>query len=770
MNIVLYKNSKILPWKNFKVDDIADYLATLDTYTFTNAQYIKHGLNVVYKLNLSQQYLDMGAYGDLVKYDYMSCNNDPYPVANPFGKLVYYFITDKKWISESCIELTLKLDVINTFAGSYTLSPKTTIIRQHKNRWKNGTSPETKFPLIDLYSEGINPVLYKTRETTLYKQFTSTELDRNSYYLIYRSHTTDENSPIDLFLAFEEIAGIQYIAGEGSYEHIDTLIEFKSSWVGIIYGNDTDGNGYNYSGSIFLKSAINEVSGDKETNITIPITSSTAIVFTRNQLYVGVSSANGFLWTSHYKPYGRINFRDIALQNIFRLRIDTSGGFYPTSSSYFLTLTPSYITGLSFASNIHGSSTTITSYVGTIFDIDRTDPLLLKIIKLPYCPIDIDMGEGNIIEVPTDWEFAQGDVTFPSLLKYRGRNLSQSLEAVHCLVSDGEDYETPYNIFTQTGISAFGKRVSKNKQYETKLLHSDFYLQKFVYDSFSFDFIGEYMGEIDGARFLYVNEYASTTMSSMFMFKMTDFNFTGEEDEFGLKKDLQTYSNTLVISRNNEVPVYNSAYLNYIRTGYNFDIKTKNRQMTSNIISGVAQMAGAVVSAVAGGPIGAVGAVGLGVSAITKLTSTIVTTAQAEQNIQQKLRTAEMQGLSIVGSDDIDLLTVYTNDCKAKLIEYKVSEKMEKMLFDLFYYFGYVANYQGVPDTTSRKVFNYVQADILFDTIPNISNELANEIISKYKEGITFIHHYTLYDNNLQQVRGWDLDQQYENWEVNTSN
>ena len=749
MNIVLYKNSKILPWKNFKIDDIADYLATLDKYTFDNAQYIKHGLNVVYKLNLSQQYLDMGAYGDLVKYYYMSCNNDPYPVANPFGKLVYYFITDKKWISQNCIELTLKLDVINTFAGSYTLSPKTTIIRQHKNRWRNGTSPELKFPIVDLYTEGITPTLYKKSEDTLYAVYTGGYLDETTWFLIYRSQSQGDDAKVDVLMCADE--PLTFTSSTYGYTGWRNIREdFRTIYAGIIYGSDTNSGHNNIGAKVQMTD-----NHDEEHSITF--SSSTCVIYSYDYVAVGYVDGAGFHEENRYhykqgKKYQKIYLQNVAIVKAMKI-----------SQIRYSDLVPTYIENISQRLAVDYSGTTGTYNIGTIAQIDRSDPLLLKIIKLPYCPIQLDLSEESYSILPDNWTIDDQITNYPPLLRYIPNNTTTCFENEIYVNKYGLTLESPLDVFMQRSISAFGKIVAKNKQYETKLLHSDYYRQKFVYDSFSYDFIGEFIVDIDGPFEFQLKMLTSSAMSSRFM-----FSFQQYIDHINV--DMQDYSGLCQIIRNNEVPLYNSAYLNYIRSGYNYDLKTKNRQLTSNIISGVVQSAGAVVSAVAGGPIGVAGAVGLGISAFAKFSSTIFNTIQAEENIAQKLKSAELQGVSVNGADDVDLLTYYTNGTKPKLIRYYVSEKMEKLLFDLFYYCGYIAGFQGVPDTTSRKVFNYVQADILFDTIPNISNELANEIISKYKEGITFIHHYTLYDNNLQQVRGWDLDQQYENWEVNTSN
>ena len=82
---------------------------------------------------------------------------------------------------------------------------------------------------------------------------------------------------------------------------------------------------------------------------------------------------------------------------------------------------------------------------------------------------------------------------------------------------------------------------------------------------------------------------------------------------------------------------------------------------------------------------------------------------------------------------------------------------MRTALWKLFFYTGYVADIQGIPDTTSRIYFNFVQADVQFKKVPNLPASYITELKAKYMEGITFLHKY---NNKI------DFDQQYENWET----
>ena len=152
---------------------------------------------------------------------------------------------------------------------------------------------------------------------------------------------------------------------------------------------------------------------------------------------------------------------------------------------------------------------------------------------------------------------------------------------------------------------------------------------------------------------------------------------------------IQDYNNVLPIVRNNEIALYNIPYLNYIRNGYNYDVKTKNRQAMSNWL-GVGLGALGTIATLASAPanpISLVMGVGMGASTIKSIVSAISSQAQAEQNIQAKLQETSSQGASVSGSDDVDLMSEYTSN-RASIMTYQSSDIMRNLLFDLFYYTG----------------------------------------------------------------------------------
>ena len=123
----LYKGCKIYPSKNFVVQNISTYLASLYPEIIYNFQYVKHALSVEIKLNKSETLLDINHTN---RYNYCS-------IQNGTERVYYYFIVDRKWISMDCVKLVLQMDVINSFTYNvdYELDDKTLVHRQHFDRF-----------------------------------------------------------------------------------------------------------------------------------------------------------------------------------------------------------------------------------------------------------------------------------------------------------------------------------------------------------------------------------------------------------------------------------------------------------------------------------------------------------------------------------------------------------------------------------------------------------------------------------------------------------
>lgn len=791
--LFIYKNCKILKNKNFKVDDIQTYLSTLEPMNRVEngspvailGQWMKHQLKTKYVIEVSQTQLaglgsslarrvqDLASFEDNFNYNYLVAQNiDHYYVGTSprvfRATKVYYFITGKRWMGENAIELELEMDVINTMIDNYNsgeqhleLSEKTTILREHKNRWTyTGTElfPNYYKPKIDRYGEGISVPTYKVDEASLVESayiFGVYEPINLQFYLIYRARENPEehsDAPIDILMCADEPIYVR--GGTAGYSGSrDPRSEIGTDDWWFVYGGDGNNVGMKLSFT------------DKDGEQTIELTrTDQCISITRFKIQLLTLHTSGQATIEKtFKPKGFRKFTSVFFENVFVVR----EGYI--TFPWTISKVQSVPVDTSF------TPPTQNVKIGSIYELDRTDPKLLKVISLPYRPISVEWGfitesagqQRYSITMPSGWGVLAGS---PTLMRYQSSNLIDCFSSEYFrLRTPSNLFYNPFDVIGETEIYNFGnKSVKRNIKFETKLFHSDFYNIKFVYDSFVYTFRLENIHIRSyapfGLRFL-----VSSTMNSKMVFKFDGMDFVGLNGENGLLIDDQDYSNMVYIARNNELPIFNSAFLNYIRTGFNYDVKTKNRQLRSNIISSTIQIAGAVasgVSSVATGGFGVAGAIALGTSAVSSIYRTIEQTAQAEQNIAQKLKSTEMQGLSVIGSDDVDLMADYTENNKAKNVIFEVSPKMKKCLFDLFYYCGYIGNYQGIPRTNTRMWFNFVMAEPVYKNEQNLSQELVEELSKKYREGITFLHKVEVEENN-ETISKWDFEQEMENWETN---
>ena len=147
--------------------------------------------------------------------------------------------------------------------------------------------------------------------------------------------------------------------------------------------------------------------------------------------------------------------------------------------------------------------------------------------------------------------------------------------------------------------------------------------------------------------------------------------------------------------------------------------------------------------------------VSLTATAVTSIMRTINTAQEQDRSISQKLVQASMQGTSVQGSEDLDILTAFSGN-KAKLVEYKLSTQMENAMNELFYLCGYACHRYGYFNINSRIYFNFVQAEIEL-TNYTFNEDVAKALYEKYKEGVTFMH---------QVASTYDFAHQYENFEV----
>ena len=381
--------------------------------------------------------------------------------------------------------------------------------------------------------------------------------------------------------------------------------------------------------------------------------------------------------------------------------------------------------------------------------VDRTDAKNIKLIKLPYCPYPFNVIGGKLNIIDTSWfykEISQYDGTPLHVIQLN--NLNTKLEA-----DISADNTNPFDKLLHSSINP---SISDLRTYEDpKLLHSEFYAPSFVYDSFTLRIDLEKCDlawYIDNNTNNTIKFTMTSTINSKFLFTFTSYHSDKSESNF---------YNVIPVARNNEVVLYNVPYINYIRTGYQYDIKNKNISNISNAI-GLGLSAASIGASLLAPtvPLKVAGVVASAVSLAMSVKNTIVSAMQNENSIQQKLQQTKNQAASVSGSDDVDLMTEYCGNRLLYMV-YEPNTVMKSLINDLFFYAGYRSERMGLPNHNTRVNFDYLECDAVFENLGSIPNDCLEELVNAFKNGVTYLHKTTRGNKTK-----WDFRQEYENWEV----
>ena len=793
--LTLYYKSLLNKDKNFILDEpvygkpmVETYLATLQKETITGFQYVKHAVFLTIKINKNQQALNMGKNAD--DLNYIKIQNDG---ENP----KFYFIVGKNWKAEETIELVLNMDTLNSFRfnSDYELNAKTLIKREHRDRFSEFSSQSFSIELtcpmgisyhfytdlllssanlksvsfsmgphaipksnvsiysstnadgvrgvtirvnnntlldpaivplrvtyeilafnreIDLKSEEINCPVYKYDEMPLFEQEGRSAVN---WALYYRNADNQENSPVDCYLLPDTAISAIYQTGNGqvNVNNVPANGDYIIFYAMDVNGYNIDVDGHNY----IVKRTTGWAYG----------------TYVRFQL-LACRKYNGNLEVYQANMEGKeLAFPAIPVFSGEWKKIFT--GTYITVDTNYDKLAVRQVEDLPSAS----AWIVANQGIGTLFeinfgtmdslillstaDIDRTLAENIKIIDVPYCPSSYSLdGSGNIV-LPSLWKLDTN--------KYMIQLRNLGAKFVNDITSGARNVLVNFINEIPSGDLTDMKRTLK----DSKLYHSDYYRTKFVYDSFSKVFELEKMSNDlhpEDSIYFQFRFVMSRNIVSKFLFKFF----------YDYKVSLEDFNNIVAVARNNEEVLYNSSYLNYVRTGYNYDLKTKERQETSSAVgiglSALGMVASVVLAVATENPLPIAGAVAGAIGLVGQTANYAKQTAQNEDNIQRKLQEAQQQAVSVLNADDIDLLTEYSGN-KAKLCYYKASDRMMEILDDLFYYGGYITNEQKIPVVNSRYWFNFVQATLVLEETNNLTEEIENDIKSKFETGVTFLHY-----------------------------
>ena len=696
---------EITPEKNCVVDDLVGYLDSLTPLVVENFQYIKLDLDLYIKVNSSQVNVPK------FNYNYVSVKN------SDVDKIFYYFIIGSpKWISQNTIQLQLSLDTLNTFRYDLIWTNKTNITRQHKDRFSTTYTTTAQGKVlnrkIDGYDEGFAPVKYYDSGESI--RVTSADYD---FYLIYKNKedlNASSTVPMDCFLC--------------ASEEINLNISVNST--GIQFNN------YNIGDSLYAFAKDN-------TTFTTTI-KGTSYTISASGLYKGIAFfrlENGTNIAHVLKDDGSViipNIGNTALTDVTAtVKVRVCRSFIPevdASSQY------TYYSVLGQVEARNYSTMTIGQTSATLLSIDsvdRTDSRIVKIIKMPYAPFTLDFVNGKL-RIPAGWTYSGGYL------------LLNDLNTEFLNVIAGNDDFSDYVSLTVVP-SDIGKNKDNNIKFESKLYNSNFFSLKYIYDNFEKEFLLERYTARTAYPGVMINFKQSNNISSNSIFKFDAMN--------GTYKEPTLYGQFLNVNRQNEVALYNSDYLTYIRNGYNYDKKAKAQQLGAGLAGVAVGVVGAAASVFlpAAGVVGAAGAISFATSTISSIVSVINTSISNEQAIQQKLDNAKKSAASVSNTEDLNLLSYYNGNRLIKYTE-NINDNVKQSLYDLFRLTGYACNDYSVPVVNSRLYYNFLQCKAdLEDTDWTYGKTFLDDIKAKYEIGVTYFH----------RVDGtYDWPQEKENFET----
>lgn len=429
----------------------------------------------------------------------------------------------------------------------------------------------------------------------------------------------------------------------------------------------------------------------------------------------------------------------------------------------------------------------------TIDEVDRTDSRIVKIIELPYAPNEPHQngsGGNTYYDFGANWTSSADigeDLDMTNCFQLSGTSLEKNFKRVF----NEEDSQLVFGVeclrdlFDYTGENFITPRVS---EMETKLQHSDFYKPVIYYDSFSVEFKCErryntYHQEwVDGTPLTnYLKEgfnlyyaVANNIVNGLVFVISDDYDVGYEIVKIEHYDTEDYYPLTMVCIRNNEVNIYNNAYLQYIRGGYNYDVKSKGIAVELAQHNAITSFGDAILGSLQN-PVGIVRALW---DYDRQKQAIALQSKQYQVSIDKSLKEASLRATSVSGSDNLDLLKHYAGNCLYSAV-FKLNELWTNKIATLLHYFGYATNMNKVPNLTGRLFFNYVKGTPVFKKPISIiarkntglpisvrygfNMEIQNEVIKKFSSGVAIIHRYEL-DDGIHRY-AWNVSMDKENWE-----
>lgn len=768
--VKFYKNDILTPGRNamYAASETASgfstWLSNSLKKTITDFQYVKHGLNINIKIDAAQ--MNINRSDNNFPFNYVSIKN------TDDERTFYYFIMDVEWVSQSTIRFILSIDSIATFWDDLDFNAKTTILREHKDRFYQKQIVVTDSVLvrkIDEEPEGINPIQVKQSELTITDANITNNLD---WYLFYKTEQDasklDEN-PVKCYLCASQDLKLEQATGDTSI----ILGNLNKNYTYFFLDADNDtGSGFSVTTTTTSTFTLEEIKGIFKSKVLV-----IRYINTEAKWFVGSIFYDG---NDNYNNKENVLCEDsVELTFINGLE---KGYYYTVNKDitdyyeyrYLSTICDEYLTG-----------TNGTVYIKSIKTLDKTDTTIMKIINTPYCPINMTVTN-NIWSFPNTWEYSREQ----QYLKLKDLD-SEFLRSIRTLTLPNTTYT----------VTDFTKLLGlRNNDLESKIYHSDITSLSFIYDSFLKSYRREAYIINDEEPIIPPQVEIKFKQSNNIISNML-FDFTpGVNQEY---KQIEAFENILPCTRNNEVTIYSSDYLNYMRTGYNFDKKSNSLALTQSIInSGIGLLstgtfAGLQLSNIKKRNLIATDKIlseqfgsdyltnnkadnyilqtyknvkyesglnsiatnqmlGLGINAAQAVINTVYQSLQQANSLKAKQANLAIQKASVSGSDDLNLMKYYSGN-KLVMYEFGPIDVVKNNICDVFYYTGYAVNKQEVPNMFSRSNFNFIQCDPIFTTASTnkFIKPYLEDIKLRFNLGVTVYHNADDFDQVKENLEVW---------------
>lgn len=791
--ITLYKLRKLRPEENMLIENMEAFLnetPAQDVLSYEDFTYIKNELAVTVTIPVQDASIET----DKNPWTYVRIQNNAPTTTEEFEPIFYYYVVSTEWISAKAVRLHLMMDTLNSLCqtGSpinpHNLSPETRIYRQHQDRFKRPDYFHPAFGgeltrVVDRLSEGISFNQDKSLDMPIIVP--PKALD---WYLIYTTEVGEEqaiSNPIATYLCASEPLKVS-VTNRGTAQTF-TASNIQANTIYRIEMQETD----------------TIVSFDDPEDGNITISSDTPVVTSVSSN--GRVKRGGFIRVVEFQK----------VNNGLQVRLTSNDATTvhfnkPNLDNYFDDIdTPKWTGVISLTINqgkyyyVNNAQTEITggtyveSGIAGIEYLNRADSRLIKVIKLPYCPVEYERLAGNIYKFPGSWSIPADTDAFKSFLRYFGTSLPTFINDTLPPIDISK--EMIYNVPPSEDRYTDAKQIDA----ESKLYHSDYHIVKVYYDNFETTIDCERFGDILETD-VPVEFKVTSTINSKFGFRIGI-------DDIGNYFHNEDFDNYLMVSRNNEETLMNSEYVNYINNGYNYDkkanalamkqaarnavlstigsafnigtaaaslgqrkqVNTRSGYFTnllnpaswqgSNVYKAIGATSAASASCYSGlTSVTALGQLGNAASAASTAVGAWINLAelkQAQDNaMAQKLAQLSAQAASTAGSDDVDLMSWYS-DNRLHVARYEVPNFVRKSLYHAFDLTGYAQEKYGIPDVDSRLWYNFIQCDPIFleQGYDKYKQTWLDDVRAKYQSGVTVFHN---------RNGAFDLEQQYENWET----